>query len=79
MNRLARKCINVSKSLMHWSKWKQGDLTKPFSKEYETLYLHLGQNIKVAKLVLQIAGSLVGLEDRINSHIKASSKFPCLY
>ena len=79
MNRLARKCINVSKSLLHWSKWKQGDLTKPFTKEYETLYLHFGQNIKVVKLVLQIAGSLVGLEDRINSHIKALSKFQILW
>ena len=79
MNRLARKCINVSKSLLHWSKWKQGDLTKPFTKEYETLYLHFGQNIKVVKLVLQIAGSLVGLEDRITSHIKALSKFQILW
>ena len=48
-------------------------------KKYETLYLHFGQNIKVVKLVLQIAGSLVGLEDRINSHIKALSKFQILW
>ena len=79
MNRLARKCINVSKSLLHWSKWKQGELMKPFTNEYETLYLHFGQNIKVVKLVLQIAGSLVGLEDRITSHIKALSKFQILW
>ena len=52
---------------------------KPFTNEYETLYLHFGQNIKVVKLVLQIAGSLVGLEDRINSHIKALSKFQILW
>ena len=52
---------------------------KPFTNEYETLYLHFGQNIKVVKLVLQIAGSLVGLEDRITSHIKALSKFQILW
>ena len=80
VNRLARKCINVSKSLHYWSKWNTNGTTESqFTDGHDTLFMHFGKNIKTVKFILQIAGSLVGLQDQVNSYIEKLARYKILW